>query len=260
MGFLLLEDMGDALYARVCADTPAAEPALYTAAVDLLAGLPPAPEAQVLPLAPYDEAVLLREARLAVAWYLTGAAGTDVPPSDLLAEFDALIAEAVAPVADARQAVVLRDYHAENLLWLPGREGAARVGLLDYQDALAGHPAYDLVSLLEDARRDTGPELRTAMLARYLAARPDLDPEPFRAACAVLGAQRNLKIVGIFARLCLRDGKQRYPALIPRVWAHLQRDLDHPGLERLRAWVHAHLPAPESAILATITRQPGSRA
>jgi len=244
-GLLLLEDLGDALYASVAAR--AGEDLLYGAAVDLLAGSLGDPPDW---LAPYDAAVLAAEARLLADWYLPGAGGAAGPgvAEDCLG----LLGEALGPVARERSAFVLRDYHAENLIWLPERSGAARVGLLDYQDALAGHPAYDLVSLLEDARRDTAPELRAAMLARFLARRPDLDPEAFRAACAVLGAQRNLKIVGIFARLARRDGKPRSLGLIPRVWAHLKRDLAHPALAPLAAWVARHVPPPEPAVLARL--------
>lgn len=198
-------------------------------------------------LSPYDSAVLDREAGLFSGWWLPAVA--PVTP-DMAADYAGLVAEAVAPVAGAREALVLRDYHAENLVWLRGRSGDGRVGLLDYQDALAGHAAYDLVSLLEDARRDTDAGLREAMLLRYLAARPGLEPEEFRAAYAILGAQRNLKIIGIFARLARRDGKPRYLGMIPRVWDHLQRDLAHPALARLAAWVARHAPAPEADVLA----------
>ncbi|MEM7506547.1 MAG: phosphotransferase [Pseudomonadota bacterium] len=252
-GFLLLEDLGDALYARVCAKDPSSQAGLYTAATDLLAALAahPAPRrmgARDLP--PYDIDVLQREARLALEWYLPGTGGA-TPSPDMLAEFDALVAATCRAAAAERGTVVLRDYHAENLLWLPDRDGLAQVGLLDYQDALAGHPAYDLVSLLEDARRDTTAELREAMLARYLD-RSGRDAGAFRAAYASLGAQRNLKIIGIFARLCLRDGKPRYPTLIPRVWAHLMRDLAHPDLAALRIFVMRHLPEPQPSVIAAM--------
>jgi aminoglycoside/choline kinase family phosphotransferase len=253
-GLLLLEDLGDELFVRHLARRPGSETALYAAAVDLLAGLasvpPPARIGSgpvAMDLLPYDGAVLGREAELFTGWWLPAVAA--VSPG-MAADYAGLVAEATAPVAGAREVLVLRDYHAENLLWLPGRAGDARVGLLDYQDALAGHAAYDLVSLLEDARRDTGAELRAAMVARYLAARPELDAEAFRAAYAILGAQRNLKIIGIFARLARRDGKPRYLAFIPRVWGHLQRDLAHPSLARLAGWIARHAPAPAPDVLA----------
>lgn len=290
-GLVLLEDLGDDLYARHLVRRPADEPALYAAAVDLLAGLAEAPPPMVtaapdpaaalpdgnetptsppppafparggaggevtpsahLPLPPYDQTALDREAGLFTGWWLPSVA--QVSPA-MAEDYAALVREATAPVAATREVVVLRDYHAENLLWLPGRDGAARVGLLDYQDALAGHAAYDLVSLLEDARRDTGEALREAMVARYLAARPGLDANAFGAAYAILGAQRNLKIIGIFARLAWRDGKPRYLSLIPRVWQHLQRDLSHPALARLADWVERHAPPPGPAVLARAAR------
>ena len=247
-GFLLLEDLGDALYARHLTTAPEAETDLYAEAVRLLvrlADLGPAPH-----LAPYDSAALWREASLFTEWWLP-AASTDA--SQWAAEdYRGLVKAVIPAVADAREVTVLRDYHAENLLWLPERGGAASVGLLDYQDALAGHAAYDLMSLLEDARRDTSDNLQRAMIALYLAERPGIDPGTFQRDYAVLGAQRNLKIIGIFARLALRDGKPRYLDLIPRVWGHLMRDLAHPELAALRRWVLAHSPEPTAPVLARI--------
>ncbi|MCL5776479.1 phosphotransferase [Limibaculum sp. FT325] len=253
-GFLLLEDLGDDLYARVCAGDPGAEAPLYEAAVDLLATLADHPAPARMgdrPLPPYDAAVLWREAALAMEWWLPAVTGAPASP-DAVAELRALLAAATAPVEPARDVVVLRDYHAENLIWLPDRAGDARVGLLDYQDALAGHAAYDLVSLLEDARRDTSAELRAAMVARYLDRRGlgSGDARAFRTAYAALGAQRNLKIVGIFARLAIRDGKPRYLGLIPRVWDHLARDLAHPDFAALAGFVARHIPAPAADALA----------
>lgn len=240
-GFLLLEDLGDAIYARICERDSSLERPIYEAAVDLLASLRAAPT-DALP--PYDAATLAREAALLTEWWVP-----DASP-DLRAEYLGLMAEATADMAGARDALVLRDYHAENLIWLPERIGDARVGLLDYQDALLGHPAYDLVSLLEDARRDLSPGLAEAMAARFLAARSDLDAEEFHAAYDALGAQRNAKIVGIFARLSRRDGKPRYVDLIPRVWAHLMRDLSSDRLAPLRRFVEKHVPEPNADTLA----------
>ncbi|SDX75714.1 hypothetical protein SAMN05444336_109135 [Albimonas donghaensis] len=254
-GFALIEDLGDDLYARVCAADAEAETPLYLAAAELLAELHAAPAPSETPagaarhvIPPYDAATLRREAMLAADWYLDGLGlRTEALAEDYAGRVDA----AFAPVAGARTALALRDYHAENMLWLPGREGTARVGLIDYQDALAGHPAYDLISLTEDARRDTSPGLRAATTARYLDAAgvPAGARETFEAEAAMLAAQRNLKIVGIFARLRLRDGKTRYLDLIPRVWGHLQRDLAHPALAPLAAFVARHVPAPEPAVL-----------
>ena len=256
-GFAIIEDLGDALYARVAAASPDIEAALYEAAVDLLAAMHAAPPPELaqgsgasVAVQPYDGAVLRREARLALDWWRKAATG-EAPGDDLLAEYDALIDTACADVEGDRSALVLRDYHAENLLWLPDRRGHRRVGLLDYQDALLGSPAYDLVSLLEDARRDTSDDLQAAMLDRYIA-RTGADDRAFRASYAALGAQRNLKIIGIFARLHLRDGKPAYLELIPRVWAHLQRDLAHPALAPLADFVVRTIPAPDPAALGRI--------
>ena len=257
-GLLLLEDLGDALYTPVLARSPEQEQPLYAAATDLLANLGGIPAPEVIgppdcrvPLPPYDTAVLTRESGLLTEWWIPAVTGAPACAA-LSADLKALVAEATVEVATARGTVVLRDYHADNLIWLPERAGNARVGLLDYQDALAGHPAYDLMSLLEDARRDTSEELQKAMIARYLDRRPDLDPEAFGAAYAALGAQRNMKIVGIFARLALRDRKPRYLQMIPRVWGHLARDLSHPALAVLKRWVEGNVPAPEPAVLARI--------
>lgn len=256
-GFALIEDLGDDLFARVAARAPAKEAALYAGAIDCLAALHASPLKPLVrwrqvetEIAPYDEAVLTREAMLALDWWAPGAGGA--PGDDCAAEFRALVRAATARAAAGPPVLTLRDYHAENLLWLPDREGLRRVGMLDFQDALAGAPAYDLVSLLEDARRDTTPELREAMLARYLTAHHPDDPAAFREDYAALGAQRNLKIVGIFARLGVRDGKAAYVDLIPRVWAHLERDLAAPALAPLRAFVDRWIPGPTPEALTRV--------
>ncbi|WP_299133613.1 phosphotransferase [uncultured Amaricoccus sp.] len=249
-GLLLLEDLGDDLFATLCAADSSRAPELYGAAIDLLVhfqSLPP-PGGDWTP-PPYDMAVLMREARLATEWYLpaaTGAPAGTPPPPDLAAEFDALAEAAFAPLLPASTVPIYRDYHAENLLWLPKRAGHARIGLLDYQDMLIGHPAYDLVSLLEDARRDVDPALRTAMIARYRD-RAGTDAEALDQAAHVLSAQRNLKILGLFTRLARRDGKPRYLGYLPRVWTYLKADLAHPALAPLAAWVEARLPPPGGA-------------
>ncbi|MEM7190110.1 MAG: phosphotransferase [Pseudomonadota bacterium] len=255
-GFLILEDLGDALFAAHLRNKPQDEQQLYGRAIETLAQIAQAGAPRSLgqarqPLASYDAAVLRREAALFIEWWMPAATGTPLS-ADLQAAYTELVDAAVAPFADARDVVVLRDYHAENLLWLPERGGTAAVGLLDYQDALAGHPAYDLMSLLEDARRPTSDALQRAMIERYLSLSPSVDGDEFRHAYAALGAARNLKIVGIFARLALRDGKPRYLDLIPHVWTHVQRDLTHPALAALSAWVARHAPDPDAAALARV--------
>jgi N-acetylmuramate 1-kinase len=231
-GLVLLEDLGDDLFSRVVADHQL-EPLLYETAVDLLARLHRLAPDPGLPR--YDAAWLLREAALLVEWYAPdlGAAAE--------ADYRAIWRDLLPAARVGGEGFVYVDYHADNLLWLPARAGLARVGLLDFQDARLGPPAYDLVSLLEDARRDVAPGLAEAMLQHYLAARPELDPEPFRAAYALLGAQRNAKILGLFARLARRDGKPRYLDLLPRVRGHLAHDLRHPLLAPLARWCADHL-------------------
>ncbi|PKP79553.1 MAG: aminoglycoside phosphotransferase, partial [Alphaproteobacteria bacterium HGW-Alphaproteobacteria-2] len=202
-GFLLLEDLGDDLYARVVARQPQAEMELYGAAVDVLAAL----HAHAPPegLADYGPQEMGKLAALAAEWYMPGATGR-AALAGLAAELAGIVTELTMPLMPARPVLVLRDYHAENLLWLPARAGVARVGLLDFQDARAGHPAYDLISLTEDARRDTTADLRAAMTARHCTL-TGTESEAFGTACALLAAQRNLRILGVFARLGLRDGK-----------------------------------------------------
>lgn len=252
MGLVLLEDLGDDLFATLCRNDPVREAGLYAAAVEVLAELQRRPtpgSGGGWSPPPYDLAFLMKEVRLVPEWYVPAATGAPAS-SDLLDEFEALATDALTPYA-APQCIVLRDYHAENLLWLPDRAGRARVGLLDYQDMLAGHPAYDLMSLIEDARRDVGPTLRAELWARYLATSGE-DPEAFAAAAHTLAAQRNLKILGLFTRLCRRDGKPRYLGYLPRVWANLTGDLAHPSLAPLARFIARHLPPPESTVIDRI--------
>jgi aminoglycoside/choline kinase family phosphotransferase len=224
IGRVLLEDLGDDLFSHVLA-RGADERQLYEAAVDLLVYLQHQPPPEGLPA--YDDAWLLREAMLLPEWYAPDA------PADAYR----VIWQRLLPLArTGGDGFVYVDYHADNLLWLPERQGHARIGLLDFQDARWGPPAYDLVSLLEDARRDVAPSLAQAMIERYLAARSDLEPQAFRTAYALLGAQRNAKILGLFSRLARRDGKPAYLALLPRVAGHLRRDLEHPALGPLKDW------------------------
>ncbi len=237
-GVMLLEDLGDGLLARLVEQDPTTEIPLYEAATDTLVELHKSPPPQGL--SPYSPQLMTEMAALAYDWYLLGVGQADPKAKDRFSD-------ALQPLleAHASQASVLiqRDYHSENLLWLPDRTGPARVGLLDFQDALAGHPAYDLVSLLQDARRAVPPSVEATMISRYLASTNE-NPEQFRQAYCLLGAQRNLRIVGVFARLCLRDAKPHYVDMIPRVWAHLQDDLRHPLLQPVAQIVNETLPTP----------------
>lgn len=233
-GLVLLEDLGERSFTHELNEGAAAR-TLYGAAVDLLVELQRARPPADLP--PYAVKKFLSEAALLVEWYapdLDEAAGT---------AFGAIWQQLLPKAATGAPCLVYVDYHADNLIWLPARPGHARVGLLDFQDARLGPPAYDLASLLEDARRDVAPELAESMIERYLAARPELDPATFRASYAILAAQRNAKILGLFTRLARRDGKPRYLAYLEHVRGHLRRDLGHPALAPLRAWCERHLPA-----------------
>ncbi len=230
-GWVLLEDFGNDRMRDWLDDHPASEHDAYAGAIDALIELHARPPG---PFDPYDMAVYQREAGLLTEWYCP-AAGLSVDEAAYMRAWD----EALSPLLARQQpgVTVLRDYHAENIMLLSG----GRQGLIDFQDALVGHPAYDLVSLLQDARRDVSPELERAMLDRYLA-KADADPE-FEADYARLGAQRNAKIVGIFTRLYKRDGKDRYLAMIPRVWSAMERDLAHPALGPVAAWFDANIPS-----------------
>ncbi len=242
-GLLLLEDLGDDLFARVVLDEPDLENTLYCSATDVLVTLH-----EVHPpenLLPYSTSVMTDLAALAYDWYLIAAAHSDEIAK---VQFKKEISSLLDKFAPNQTVVIQRDYHSENLLWLPERQGVKRVGLLDFQDAMLGHPAYDLVSLLQDARRDVLPAIETEMISRYVAA-TDQNPETFEAAYHVLGAQRNLRILGVFARLCVRDGKAHYVDLIPRVWALLQRDLSHAALSDLAEIIDQSLPAPTRTVL-----------
>lgn len=250
-GFLLLEDLGDALFARIVADDLTLETPLYEAAIDVLLTLHKAPLATSLD--PYSPQVMTEMAALAFDWYLAHAAQPDDMARD---EFKSVFLGELEQHASDQSVLIQRDYHAENLLWLPDRDGPARVGLLDFQDAMTGHRAYDLVSLLQDARRDVPKTTERNMIERYVAL-SGVDPEAFERAYYLLGAQRNLRILGVFARLCLRDGKEHYVDLIPRVWGLLQRDLDHPALSSVAPLLRTVLPVPDTALLKGLKEKCG---
>jgi N-acetylmuramate 1-kinase len=238
-GFLLLEDFGDDTFARaLAAGTSEAE--LYATATDVLIALHAHPAQAHVDCPPYDAATLDREAALLIDWFLPEWSERPLSADSRAAYFAAW--RQVYPLAQlGRPALVLRDFHIDNLIRL-ARQGVASCGLLDFQDALIGSPAYDLASLIGDARRDVSPAVARACVERYLASRPGLDPRGFEAALAVLSAQRNAKIAGIFVRLFRRDGKPHYLKHIDRVWRLLECDLSHPALEPVRAWFERHVP------------------
>lgn len=247
-GFLLLEDLGDDLFASLMAEDPSREVPLYSAAADFLTDLhrhqPPGW------LVPYDPRTLGEMVRITSEWYLP-ALGADPSAAE---DLPALVRDAGERLLSDTSVVCLRDFHAENLIWLPEREGTARVGVLDFQDAFAGHPAYDLVSLLQDARRDVPRPVEAMIVARFLDAN-GYEHERFSAAYALLGAQRNLRILGVFARLALSAGKPQYLRLIPRVWGYVRRNLAHPELAALARLVGESFPDPEPKTLRKIAER-----
>ena len=241
-GFLLLEDLGDDTFARVLANG-GDETALYAHATDVLAAVHAAPEHGLLPgLGGYEGEALIEAAILLPEWYLAEATGRTTP-AEVMESYRATWRTCLANLPSGPGALLLRDFHKDNLLWLPQRPGVRACGLLDFQDAQRGHPSYDLVSLIEDARRDVSPAVHAACLARYLAS-TGLDARDFHTGFALMAAQRHARIIGLFVRLLRRDGKPEYLAYLPRVWRQFERALQHPALEPLRAWVDQHLPPP----------------
>jgi tRNA threonylcarbamoyl adenosine modification protein YjeE len=253
-GFLVLEDLGSRVFASEMAGAGARQEELWRAATDVLVKVREAPPPEELPvgdetfhrLPRYDRNALGIEIELLVDWYWPMLKGA--PPSAAArAEFIEQWTEPFAALEALPATLVLRDYHSPNLLWLPEREGVARVGVIDFQDAMLGPAAYDLVSLLQDARVDVPPEIEADLIDHYCAGvaamRPGFDRAAFDLAYATLGAQRNTKILGIFARLAKRDGKPHYLRHVPRLWRYLERNLTHPRLAALRSWYDRHLAA-----------------
>ncbi len=238
-GLVLLEDLGDDSYTRVAAQG-GDEADLYRHAVDLLVDLHRRPAAHLAGLPPYDMAFLLREVALVVDWYLPALTGTPVAEA-VRADYLSRWQDALGPVGRLPSVFTFRDYMADNLIWLPARNGIRRVGLLDFQDAVIGCPAYDLASLLEDIRRDVPRPLAENLIRRYID-KTGVEAAPLREAYAVLAAQRNAKIVGLFTRLWKRDGKPRYQDYLPRAWELLTIELGHPKLGSVAAWFDRHIP------------------
>lgn len=257
-GLMLIGDLGDRVFGVEVAKGTDLEQ-MWAAGTDTLVVMRSidairvsrwnAGEGRSAPVQDYDRGAYEIETTLLPDWYWPMVHDAPIP-EDVRQAFEA----AWEPVIDrittaAEKAIVLRDYHSPNLLFMPERDGAAhnQVGIIDYQDALIGHPAFDLVSLLQDARLDVAPDIQDRLYDRYVtsvaAREPDFDEASFRFAYAALGAQRNTKILGIFARLWKRDAKPNYLRHIPRIWRYLERDLAHPDLSALAQWYDAHFPA-----------------
>lgn len=239
-GLLILEDLGDDLYARVLQKQAGQEQELYLAAADVLAGLHHHARTSDYDNIPaFDMKRMLAQVSVFGEWFLPLVVGKE-QAQHMLEGYLVRWENVLSQLPDLGRVLVLYDYHAENLLWLPGRKGAARVGLLDFQDAMLGSPAYDMVSYLEDARRDVMPETVSAVIERYID-KTGLDKTQFMHAYALLGAQRNCRILGTFVRLALRDGKRSYLSFMPRVWRHMEHDMAHLSLGPVRQWMDEHI-------------------
>ena len=234
-GLLLIDDFGDERLREMADENPARERELYEVATDVLIQLHQHPPMEGL--RKHGLAQWLEELRLFIDWYCP-ALGLDVDAKG----YEQAWTNVLAPVDEdgLGPVTVLRDYHAENVMLVGGRSGVAHFGLLDFQDALAGHPAYDLASILEDARRDVPPEVERAMIDRYVAATGH--GEDFERAYWALAAQRNTRILGVFTRLWKRDDKPGYRRFQPRMWGLLERDLGHPALGPVRDWFDSNVP------------------
>ena len=246
-GLAVLEDLGDDLYARLTEDGVDETP-LYDAAADVLVRLHAQPPPDVLhadgavwPLLAYDAVALKIGGDLFLEWLPRLHPELDFGEA-ACSEWEAIWAPIRLAGESGASVFCHRDFHAENLIWLPRRVGPARVGLLDFQDAVRAHPAWDLSMLLHDARRDVSPEREQAVLSRYFAARPDVDRGELIASFHALGALNNARILGLFARLVVRDHKPRYKAFMPRLWRYLDRCLTDPALAGLAAWFERHMP------------------
>lgn len=232
-GLVLLEDFGDHRMREHLDHHPEDEEAIYRQTVDLIKALHQKPPADI---ASYDWSQYLREVNLLPEWYCP-AQTLDVDETGFVDAWQQVLQPVIA--SQTSPVTVLRDYHAENIMLLDDN----RLGLLDFQDALAGHAAYDLVSMLQDARRDVSDDLEAGMLTYYLDGRSSDEAAQFRSHYAILGAQRNTKIIGIFTRLFVRDGKPRYLDFLPRMWRLLEKDLAHPDLVPVADWFDSNIPA-----------------
>ncbi|KUP94797.1 aminoglycoside phosphotransferase family protein [Tritonibacter horizontis] len=247
-GLLLIEDLGDAVFARVMETDPQLEQTLYAAATDLLIHLHRRRPPDLPVLTPE---ILSEMTSLVFSEYRNAISGD--PADDHFSQFTSRFTDLLTDCLSGDMVFVHRDFHAENLLWLPMRQGVARVGVIDFQDAKVGHRAYDLVSLLQDARRDVPTTIEADVIAHYIAA-TGVDADRFHKAYAVIGVQRNLRILGVFARLSRDFGKSQYIDLIPRVWAHVERGLSHPALSPVAKDLLQILPAPTAVALERLRK------
>jgi hypothetical protein len=259
-GFLITEDFGNAGFIE--GDPPSPIPERYQVATDMLAALHREHLPETLPLTPhsgyaipaFDTDAMLVEVGLMLEWYLPdrGAEPTERVRDEFVAMWRDLLDQSLAGARTAPETTpttwALRDFHSPNLIWLHERRDIARVGIIDFQDAVRAPAAYDLVSLLQDARIDVPEQLELVLLTRYIKARlaadAAFDPAHFAELYAIMSAQRNTRLLGTFARLNRRDGKPQYLRHQPRIWTYLHRSLAHPALNRFREWYAAHVPPP----------------
>lgn len=244
-GFLLLEDFGDHSFNNVLSgkshlSSELDEEQIYEKAIDVLISLHKVSASSAI-MSDYDDNLLLKESNLFLEWYVSVLNGEQIDQS-VKKEFDLVLKHLFGLAKIFPNTTVLRDYHADNLMWLHDREGHRKVGLLDFQDAIIGSPVYDLVSLLEDLRRDVGEKTVEKMIQRYLKAFPQYSRKDFNTAYAVFGVQRNLKIVGFCARQATKYKNPHYLAMLPRVWKAIRNSLKHPLLFPLRTILHELLP------------------
>jgi len=236
-GFLLLEDFGRYSYSRVVREDAAREEELYHAAIDALAMM--GKKGPDKTLKPYDKKELEREVSLFADWLLPSIFN-ESQVKIMRHQFMTLWDEVASTMPLEPQVVVHRDYHADNLFWLHGKESAEAVGMIDFQDALSGRAAYDVVSLLKDVRRDVSPEVEASALKRFIE-KSGHDEDAFMKDYVFYGVQRNAKILGIFMRLYHRDGKDIYLNLMPRVWRLFMKDLEHIMFAEMKLWMDAHV-------------------
>lgn len=254
-GLLIIEDLGNETFTKaLSAKKTIDETNLYNLAVDVLIKLHNYSMGVILPPNTENYSIdhLLDEAQLLCDWTWGALFGTK-PETKVIDSFQSAWIEALTPFIKIDETLVLRDYHVDNLMVLKNRSGIAECGLLDFQDAVIGHRAYDLMSLLEDARRDISIKIKETMLERYFRAFPSLERKQFSAAFAVFAAQRHTKVIGIFTRLCMRDGRTAYLRHIPRVWRLLESTLSHPSLAPVASWFETNIP-PERRIAPSLIK------
>jgi aminoglycoside/choline kinase family phosphotransferase len=236
LGLLLLEDLGEQSYASVLAGLDKeTERKLYKKAIDLLLSMHNNEAIHAIDVPSYNQESLLEEAILLLDWYFPVLTGSSIA-ENLRQEYIQAWKKIFNSLHYAEECFVLRDYHIDNLIWMEDREGVGKVGLLDFQDAVKGSYAYDVVSLLEDARRDVDVEIANEMLEYYISQIGKLDRRKFLSDYKILGIQRSCKIIGIFTRKASRDNDSRYLKHLPRLWKYIKRNIDHPILEPLKIW------------------------